>query len=150
MPQTCAQPRKKRCSGSEAVEIFGARLPFQGFFVSGVGDGHATEVADAFAENQLAVLVQAGLDFVAVELFFDAGGALVEIFAVVAGPPVAQIAAGIELRTLIVEAVRNFVADDGAHAAVIDGVVGFRVVERAVAEFPRGKRFRSWWGCSRR
>ena len=67
----------------EAVDFF-ARLPFQRFFVGGVGDGETAEIADAFAQHQLAILMQAGLDFVGVKLFCDAGGALVEIFAIVA------------------------------------------------------------------
>src|ERR1700688_3577836 len=89
--------QKETLFGTESVDIFGARLPFQRFFVGGVGDGQAAEIADAFAEHELAVLMQAGLDFVAVELFFPAGGALIKIFAIVSGPPVAQIPLSIEL-----------------------------------------------------
>src|ERR1700730_11532362 len=121
--------QKETLLGSEAVEVFGTRIPFQGFFVGGVGDSQAAEVADAFAEHKLAVLMQAGLDLVGVELFFDAGGALVKIFSVIGGPPVTQISLSVELRSLIVKAVGDFVADYGAHAAVIDGVVGLGVVE---------------------
>src|SRR3984957_12298624 len=89
--------KKETLLGSEAVEVFGARLPFQRFFVGGVGDGQAAKVANAFAEHQLAVLMQAGLDFVGVELFFDASGALIKILAIVGGPPVAEISFSVEL-----------------------------------------------------
>src|ERR1700676_1582060 len=83
--------QKETLFGSEAVGVFGARLPFQRFFVGGVGDGQSAEVADAFAKHELAVLMQARLDFVSVELFFDASGALIKILAIVGGPPVAKI-----------------------------------------------------------
>src|ERR1700686_4879363 len=107
--------QKETLFGSEAVEIFGARLPFQRFFVGGVGNSQAAEIADAFAEHELTVLMQPGLDFVGVKLFAIAGS-----------PPVTQISFPVELRSLVVEAVGDFMPDYRAHAAVIDGIVSFR------------------------
>src|ERR1700731_743626 len=95
-PHLCPA-EKETLLGSEAVNIFGARLPFKLFFVGGGGDGQAAKVADAFTEHQLTVLMQAGFDFVGVELFFDAGGALIKILAIVGGPPVAEISFSVEL-----------------------------------------------------
>ena len=46
------------------------------------------------------------------------------------GPPVAQVALLVELAALIVEAVRQFVADHGAGAAVVDGGVAAGLIER--------------------
>src|ERR1700688_4751341 len=97
--------QKETLFGTESVDIFGARLPFQRFFVGGVGDSQSAEVADAFAKHELAVLMQARLDFGSVELFFDASAALIKILAIVGGPPVTQISLSVELRSLIVKAV---------------------------------------------
>ncbi len=49
---------------------------------------------------------------------------------VVRGPPVAEIAVGIELAAYVVEAVREFVADHDADGAKVHGVVGSVVIER--------------------
>ena len=82
--------------------------------------------------------MQTGLDFVTVKLLFHAGGAFVKILAILGRPPIAQVALAVELRALIVEAVGDFVADDGAHAAVVHGVVRFRIVEGRLHD-ARGK-----------
>ncbi|MCU1256478.1 MAG: hypothetical protein JWM83_2777 [Candidatus Angelobacter sp.] len=57
----------------------------------------------------------------------NAACALLEFFAVFGCPPIAEIAFGIKLATLIVKAVCEFVADHQADAAHVDGVV-----ERAI------------------
>src|ERR1700730_8844717 len=119
---------------SEAVQIFWTRLPFQGFFIGGVGDRDAAKVTDALAQNKFSVLMQAGLDFVGVELFFDAGRALIEILAVLRGPPIAQVAFGVKLRTLIVKPMGNFMTDHGAHAAVVYSVVGLGIIKRRLQD----------------
>ncbi len=46
------------------------------------------------------------------------------------GPPWLQIAIDVELATLIVESVRDFVTDDHSDASVIEGARELRVVER--------------------
>jgi len=45
---------------------------------------------------------------------------------------------GIELAALVVEAVGEFVADDGADVAVVDGVI-LSVVVEGVCRIPAGK-----------
>ena len=52
-------------------------------------------------------------------------------------PPVAQISDLIELPALIVKSVRHFVSDYRAHAAVVDGVIGFRIEERRLQDSRR-------------
>ena len=96
----------------------------------------------ALAFLEFAVFVQAGLDFERIELLGDAIAALVEILQVVRRPPVLQIALGVELRALIVEAVRHLVADHGADAAVIDRVIRFGIEKRRLEDSRRETRFR--------
>ena len=49
---------------------------------------------------------------------------------VVRGPPVAEIAVGVELAALVVEAVGEFVTDHGADRAEVHRIVGPVVIER--------------------
>src|SRR5580704_13948804 len=63
----------------EAVDIFRA-LALDGFLVCSISDSQASEVADALAEYELAVLVQAGLHFVAIELVHHTVTTLSEVF----------------------------------------------------------------------
>src|SRR5689334_18821762 len=90
-------------------------------------DLEAAEIGDVFAEREFAVDMQIVDRHVGVELLHQFLCARVELLAVGAGPPVAQVAFGIEAAALIVEAVQHFVADDGADAAVIQRIVGLRV-----------------------
>src|SRR5207253_11474720 len=53
----------------------------------------------------------------------DAAGALLKFLPILRRPPIAQVAAGIELAALIVEAVSQLVANDVADAAEIDGII---------------------------
>ena len=59
------------------------------------------------------------------------------------GPPVAQVALGVELAALVVEAVRHLVADDGAHGAVVHARRRRSDRRTAAAECRRGTRSRS-------
>src|SRR5579883_2136379 len=67
---------------------------------------------------------------VAVVLFHQTVGALLERLGVCFGPPVAKISFGVELAALIVEAMGQLMADDRANCAVIYGVVHFVVIKR--------------------
>src|SRR5205823_10319207 len=64
----------------------------------------------------------------------EALGSVGERLRVLRGPPLLEIAARVELPSLIVEAVRQFVADDGAHAAVVDAGVALDAVERRLQD----------------
>ena len=66
-------------------------------------------------------------------------GALLEFFAVVFGPPVAQVALGVELAAFVVEAVRQFVADGAAGVAIVRRGVGASDRTAAAAARPPGK-----------
>ena len=66
--------------------------PRASFQKRGVRDRHAAEIGDALAFHQLAVFVQARLDFVRVKLLGDAVAARLKILQVLGRPPVAQIA----------------------------------------------------------
>src|SRR5437899_1989617 len=74
--------------------------------------------------------MQSRFDFKRTELVHDAIGSLAELLEVIRRPPHHEIAVGVKLRTLIVEAVRHLVTDDRAYPAIIKRIVGFRIVER--------------------
>src|SRR5438309_1259802 len=63
---------KESLLSRDAVDLFRPGLAFQRFFIRSVGDSQPAKVRDALAKNQFAVLVQTGLDFVTVKLFFHA------------------------------------------------------------------------------
>src|SRR5215204_4163427 len=115
--------------GREAGDGLRARLAFERLLVGRVGHGQAAEVSDRLADDELAVVEESGLDLEGVELLDDAVGALVELLQVLGRPPHDEVAVGVELRARVVKAVRHLVADDGADAAVVEGVVGLRAVE---------------------
>jgi hypothetical protein len=73
----------------------------------------------------------------------------IELGAVVVGPPVAQVAVAVELAALVVEAVPDLVADDGADAAVVDRVVGV-ASKNGGCRIAAGKTISFIPGCSRR
>src|SRR6266478_9037536 len=120
---------KKSLFGSEAIQGW-RPLAFDLFFISGIGNCQPAEVRDAFAQDQFAVLVKTGFDFVAIKLPLNAGRAFIEILAVVLGPPIAEIALTVKLRTGVVEAVSDFVTDRRAHATVVDCVIGLGIKKR--------------------
>src|SRR6266481_2122177 len=73
--------------------------------------------------------MQVAVNGVAIKLIGDAGGALFEIFQVVRAPPVLQVAFAIEFAAVVVEAVSDYVSNDGTNSAVVHRVIGVRVVE---------------------
>src|SRR5947209_14630653 len=91
----------------EAVNRRRARLAFHRLLPRGISDDQTAQVCDRLADYQFAVLVQARLDLEAVELVDDALGARMEILKIGVRKPVLQITCRIELRALIVEAVRH-------------------------------------------
>ena len=101
--------------------------------------GHQREpqpavVRGVLAERELAVDVRVAGDDVARILIRDAARALFERRAVGRGPPVAQVALGVVLPSLIVEAVGQLVADDRPDGAVVGGGVAARPVERRLQD----------------
>src|SRR6478752_750414 len=85
------------------------------FFKGQISEFCARQVADALTQDQLAVVMDAGLDEVAIELAHHAGGAVMEAIQVVRSPPVVEASLGIVLSALIVKAVADLMADDNAN-----------------------------------
>ena len=98
----------------------------------------AAEVGDVLARGELAVDLDVVDDRVLRVLVGDALRALLEALGVLLRPPVPQIAVGVELPALVVEAVGQLVADGGAGVAVVRRVVELRVEERRLST-PAGK-----------
>src|SRR5579864_5648745 len=119
---------------SEEEALFGRvavdALPFLAGLIVGdhVLEGHerdagAAIIGGVFTEREAAVELHV-VDGNEVGIFIGhATDALLEFLAVLLGPPVAEIAGGIEFATLIVETVREFVTNHQADAAEVDGVV---------------------------
>ena len=72
--------------------------------------------------------------FVTIILCHQLFGALGKGLVVCGGPPVAQRALGIILAALIVETMADFMADDGADAAVIDGRISLGIKKRRLQD----------------
>ena len=87
-------------------------------------------IGNVLAFSQLPVQLQIASHNKFAILFLNAAGPLVELFRVGRRPPVHQIAFGIELSTLIVKAVRQFVPNYSADTAVVHCIVKLCVVER--------------------
>src|SRR5258708_19389053 len=122
--------KKKALLGREAVGVLCGCLAMQRFLESGVGEFHAAKVRDATPLDQLPVFMQALLDFIPIELFNNAFAAFLKTLQVFRRPPILKIAARIELRALIVEAVSDFVADNRPDAAIVVRIVTLGIVER--------------------
>src|SRR5947208_9255558 len=95
-----------------------------------VGHREARDVGDVLAQRLVAVDVDVGERAVGVELRDETLARGLEVREVALGPPVLQPPAGVEQRTLIVEAVADLVADDGAGGAVVHDGVALRVEVR--------------------
>ncbi len=93
------------------------------------GQPQAAVVRGVLAQGELAVHVQIIHGYESVVLIHHAIGTLLESLGIVGGPPVLQIALRVELAALIVEAVRQLVAHDGADVAVV-GRIGGRSCHR--------------------
>ncbi len=118
---------KNCCSGVKPSITAGRGLAFERFLVGEVGDLGAAKVSDAFAKDEFAVVMDIFLDEVVIELVGHAGSAGLKGFQVGVGPPVSQATQIVKLRAFVVEAVGDFVADDHADGAVVDGIDGFHV-----------------------
>src|ERR1044072_2415470 len=91
---------------SKAADVLRTRFSFHRFLKRRVRDRQATQIGNRLTDNQLALLVESFLDFVAAELIDDALGALVKCFAIVRSPPIGQIALGVKLASLVVKSMR--------------------------------------------
>ena len=94
-----------------------------------VGNFHPADVRDVLALRQLAVDVQSGQRLVGRILRDDRLRAVGVSLRGFRRPPIAQITDRIVLPAAIVESVSHFMSDHGPDAAIIHGVVRFRVEE---------------------
>src|ERR1700691_3425818 len=90
----------------------------------------AAVVGSIFASGQLALLRDAVLGNFLRVLGHDALVFLVITLRIFGGPPIAQVSLGVELATLVVEAVDRFVADDHAGGTQIGSVVLIEAEQR--------------------
>ncbi len=88
----------------------------------------AAEVGDVLAQRQLAVDVNGVDGDELVELIHHPLRLRGVVLGIRRGPPVVQVALAVELPALVVESVRHLVPDHGAHRAVVERVVGSRIV----------------------
>ena len=112
----------------------GLRVFLLGFFESQESDLGAGKVANAFTQNKLAIVVNAGLNEIAIELAHHAGSAILKALHVFRRPPIVEAAFRIKLRALIVKAMADFMANDHADAAIIDGVYIFHAERRLLQD----------------
>src|SRR5207245_5744983 len=118
----------------DVLEIFvlGGILP------SDVSKNLAAQVRYILSHRQLPVNVHVFHHDVLRILVADAFGARVKLFAVLFGPPIFQIALGVELAALVVKTVRQFVTDGATGVAVVWRVVQLGIVQRSLQN-ARGK-----------
>src|SRR5579864_1173885 len=114
------------------------RVGLLSFLESEKSDLDAGEVADAFSQNQLAIVVNAGLNEIAIELADNAGGSILKPLHVYRRPPVVEPAFRIKLRALVVKAVADLMPNYHADAAIIDGVCVFHAEGRLLQD-PSGE-----------
>src|ERR1700750_3182252 len=93
-----------------------------------VAEAPSANVSDIFAEGQLAVHMQIINRDEAVVLLYDAVGACLELLFVHGRPPFAEVAVTIKLASLVVEAVREFVALQSPGLTVIHSIAHVRIV----------------------
>src|SRR5213076_563425 len=97
-----------------------------------VSGGESCNIRDILAEFLFAVEVEARKRLISVILRGERGPRLVEMGKVRRSPPVPELAARIDRRSEIVEAVTDFVPDDGADRSVFRGAVRRRLVKALV------------------
>src|SRR5579871_935945 len=96
------------------------RMCLRRFLEGKISDFCAGKVADAFAQNQLTVMVDAWLDEISIELAHHAGSPIVETSEIVGSPPIVQAALCVKLRALIVKAMADLMANYHADAAIVN------------------------------
>src|SRR6185437_527314 len=125
-----------------AIDVAGIRLRallLQRVLKSLEGDADAGVVSRVFTEGEMAVEVDpcSRGDLKAVVLVGVALAALLELGEVLGREPHADVAPGVVLRALVVEAMGHLVADDYANAAEVDGRILADVIERRLQDSGR-------------
>ena len=124
------------CPSQEEALLCRETIDGRGFFPgqqahhSHVRNAHAAIVGNVLAQRQLAIHLQVVDRGEPRVLIGHARGALVELLAILFGPPVAQVSLRIEFAAFIVETMSQLVSDHGANAAKVHCVVRLVVIER--------------------
>src|SRR5260370_35096060 len=100
-------------------------LPCESILQSHIGDVDASIVGRIFPQSHEPVLLDAGagLGNLLRILVGDAFAAGFVFLRILRGPPISQVALGVELAPLVVEAVNRFMSDDSPDSAVVPGVI---------------------------
>src|SRR6185369_11967595 len=130
-PGVSERQEETLASGPSVVSLVVNRLArhFQLVFERHECQANSAVVSGVFAEREFTVLLDARFwNFLAV-LIDDALAAGFIGFCIGVSPPVAQVSLGIELATLVVETMNDFVSDNHSDCAVVHRVVfrGFEV-----------------------
>src|SRR6266496_5042234 len=127
-PATCVA-KEKPLFGSESVHSL-TRLALHGLLVSRISYDQASQIGDGFANYKLTVLVDSLFDLKPIELIDDTLCPRLKCFQVSISPPISEISCRVKLPTLIVETMRHFVANNRAHATIVEGVVCLGIEKR--------------------
>jgi len=114
--------RRKRLLGLLLGCRDGGRIGCEARHERDEGEAQAAIIGGVLAEGEFAVdfdVVDCGELTVFVG---NAAGLLFELFLVLRCPPVVEVAVGVELGALVVEAVRELVADDCANVSIVGGI----------------------------
>src|SRR5581483_7542860 len=99
-------------------------FPFRPLGIQGHhGNANTAVVGGVLAQGKAAIKVYVVDGYERTVLVGDATGALVKLLAVCGRPPVSEVSYSVELTALVIEAVREFVSDDDADAAIIYGFI---------------------------
>ena len=131
--QILPNARKNRCSAVNP-SIFGWGFAFERIHERHKREPQAAIVGRVLAERQFSIDVNIVDRLERRVLLNETLGAFFELLGVLRGPPVLQIAFWIELPALIVETVRQLVADDGSDGAVVHRRVHALVIERRLED----------------
>src|ERR1700722_15631605 len=113
---------------SEALNT-GQLLTLRLFLPRNVGEQRSSQIGHILSTGQLRVDMDIVDDDVPGILIADAVDAIFKSLRVHGSPPVAQIALGVELPSLVIEGVGKFVANRRAGVAVIRCVVELRIIQ---------------------
>ena len=119
----------------EAIEFFlfdGA--VFKAADQSHEGQPNAGIVGAIFAQREPPVEIRAFHGAEAGILFVNAIHPFLEFRGILLGPPITQIAVGIELAALVVKAMGEFVTDNRANTAKVEGHIGVSAIERRLQD----------------
>jgi hypothetical protein len=95
-----------------------------------VSDAHAGEIGNGFVAHALAIVVNAWLDEVTLELVDQALAALVEILPVFLAPPILRVQLQVDCRACGIDGMGEIMRDGNPHGAVIHGIRRLRTEER--------------------